>query len=119
MFLYFLHSRFAVVAAILTAAVAAATATVAAPPSHAADVNLHADDSKISRIRPMSFGADSDNDPEENEAADLEARAAQRRNGLSGHRDPLASVSAHKHAAAKSSKSVNGVRKMSNHEVLR
>lgn len=114
----FLHSRFAVVAAILTAAVAAAAA--AASPAHAADVNLHADDSKISRIWPMSFGADSaDNDPEENEAADFEARAAQRRNGQSGHRSPLAALAAHKHAASKSSKSVDGGRKMSNHEVLR
>lgn len=103
-------------ACILTASVTAATALTS--PAHAADVNLHADDSKISRIWPMSFGPDTDDDEaEQNEADDFEARAAQR------HRHPLAAAAAaaavHKYAGAKSSKSVNGGRKLSNHEVLR
>lgn len=112
-------------ACILTASVTAATALTS--PAHAADVNLHADDSKISRIWPMSFGPDTDDDEaEQNEADDFEARAAQRQrigDGPSGHRHPLAAAAAaaavHKYAGAKSSKSVDGGRKLSNHEVLR
>lgn len=71
----------------------------------------------------MSFGPDTDDDEaEQNEADDFEARAAQRQrigDGPNGHRHPLAAAAVHKYAGAKSSKSVNGGRKLSNHEVLR